>query len=45
VHGKRTGEWSGRKIYRLCVHCHDPHQPRFRPITPKPPPVQPYNIK
>jgi hypothetical protein len=45
IHGRRTGEWNGVKTYRLCVHCHNPHQPRFKPITPKPPPVKPKNIK
>ena len=45
VHGKRTGEWNGQKLYRLCVHCHNPHQPRFKPLTPKPPPVRPEDIK
>jgi hypothetical protein len=45
IHGRRTGEWNGTKTYRLCVHCHNPHQPRFKPIAPKPPPVKPKNIK
>ncbi len=45
VHGKRTGEWNGKKVYRLCVHCHNPHQPRFKPLEPKPPPVKPSHIK
>ena len=45
VHGKRTGEWDGKKLYRLCVHCHNPHQPRFKPISPLPPPDKPMNIK
>lgn len=45
VHGKRTGEWNGKKLYRLCVHCHNPHQPRFQPLKPKPPPVRPGEIK
>jgi hypothetical protein len=45
IHGRRTGEWNGEKTYRLCVHCHNPHQPRFKPITPQPPPVKPKNIK
>lgn len=39
VHGKRTGEWDGQKNYLLCVHCHNPHAPRFKPIPPLPPPV------
>ena len=45
VHGKRTGEWNGKKLYRLCVQCHNPHQPRFKPLKPKPPPVKPSDIK
>lgn len=45
IHGKRTGEWNGKKVYRLCVHCHNPHQPRFKPLAPKPPPVKPTEIK
>ncbi|MBI5675756.1 MAG: hypothetical protein HZC48_08050 [Nitrospirae bacterium] len=45
VHGKRTGLWNGRKEYRLCVHCHSPHQPRFKPLKPLPPPVRPEDSK
>lgn len=41
VHGRRTGSWSGGKTYLLCAHCHNPHQPRFRPIAPKPAPLPP----
>lgn len=41
VHGKRTGEWNGRKQYLLCVHCHNPHTPHFKPLKPLPPPVKP----
>lgn len=44
VHGKRTGFWNGRKEYRLCVHCHDPHNPRFKPIRPEPAPVPPHAL-
>lgn len=40
VHGKRTGEWNGKKEYLLCVHCHNPHSPQFKPIKPLPPPVK-----
>ena len=39
VHGKRTGEWNGKKEYYLCVHCHNPHSPKFEELTPEPPPV------
>ena len=45
VHGKRTGFWNGKKQYRLCVHCHNPHQPRFKPIKPLLPPVRPEDLK
>ena len=44
VHGKRTGEWNGKKHYLLCVHCHNPHSPRFKPIEPMPPPVRQEDI-
>lgn len=45
LHGKRTGMWNGDKQYRLCVHCHWPHDPRFKPIKPLPPPARPTDIK
>ena len=45
VHGKRTGEWNGEKSYLLCVNCHDPHSPKFKPLTPLPPPVRPDAVK
>jgi hypothetical protein len=41
VHGRRTGNWNGEKQYLLCVHCHSPHQPRFKAIAPKPAPRKP----
>jgi hypothetical protein len=39
VHGKRTGDWNGKKEYLLCVHCHNPHSPKFKELKPEPPPV------
>jgi hypothetical protein len=45
VHGKRTGMWNGEKQYLLCVHCHNPHDPAFKPLKPMPPPVRPENIR
>jgi len=45
VHGKRTGQWNGKKEYLLCVHCHNPHSPKFKELTPEPPPVRQENIK
>lgn len=41
IHGRRTGAWNGAKGYLLCAHCHNPHQPRFQAIAPKPAPKPP----
>lgn len=41
VHGRRTGDWNGAKGYLLCAHCHNPHQPRFHALAPKPAPRPP----
>jgi hypothetical protein len=45
VHGRRTGQWDGKKTYLLCVNCHNPHSPRFRGVKPLPPPRRPEVIK
>jgi len=45
VHGKRTGEWNGKKTYFLCVNCHNPHSPKFQPLSPDPPPIRQEDIK
>jgi hypothetical protein len=45
VHGRRTGNWNGQKSYLLCAHCHNPHQPRFRSLEPKPAPRRPERPK
>jgi hypothetical protein len=42
IHGKRTGFWNGEKNYFLCVSCHDPHSPKFKPMVPMPPPAKPW---
>jgi hypothetical protein len=44
VHGRRTGQWNGKKTYLLCVHCHNPHSPQFKPLQPSPPPVRPERL-
>jgi len=44
VHGKRTGMWNGPKEYLLCVHCHNPHSPKFEELTPEPPPIRQEDI-
>ncbi|MDP2338883.1 MAG: cytochrome c3 family protein [Bacteroidota bacterium] len=44
VHGKRTGYWNGKKEYMLCVHCHNPHSPKFKELTPEPPPIRQEDI-
>lgn len=40
VHGKRIGEWNGKKQYFLCVSCHNPHSPKFKALKPEPPPYR-----
>jgi len=45
IHGKRTGYWNGAKRYLLCVHCHNPHSPRFASLQPLPPPVRPQFLR
>lgn len=45
IHGRRTGNWNGRKEYLLCAHCHDPHAPKYKKIKPDPPPQKPGKIK
>lgn len=43
IHGKRSGYFtgSGKRTYLLCVHCHDSHAPKFKPIKPASPPYTP----
>ncbi len=43
VHGKRTGYFNGQgqRTYFLCVNCHNPHDPKFKPLKPEPPPYRP----
>ncbi|MBZ0272392.1 hypothetical protein K8I61_10170 [bacterium] len=45
VHGKRTGEWNGKRQYLLCAHCHNPHTPHFAPIEPLSAPARPGDIR
>jgi hypothetical protein len=45
VHGRRTGSWDGDKQYLLCVHCHNSHQPQFKPLKPLAPPTPPGSIR
>jgi hypothetical protein len=45
VHGKRVGRWDGQKTYFLCVHCHNPHSPRFKPLKPEPRPRRPEEMQ
>jgi hypothetical protein len=41
IHGKRVGYFDGQKTYYLCVNCHNPHDPKFKPLKPEPPPYRP----
>ncbi len=41
LHGRRVGQWNGKKLYLLCAHCHDPHHPKFRQLMSQDPPRPP----
>ena len=41
IHGRRVGNWNGKKLYLLCSHCHDPHSPKFRKLPAEDPPKKP----
>jgi hypothetical protein len=45
IHGRRSGWWDGARTYELCVHCHDPHSPRFKAIEPEAPPHRPREMR
>lgn len=43
VHGRQNGYWDarqGERVKLLCIQCHDPHFPKFAPMTPDPPPIR-----
>jgi len=44
IHGRRIGCWNGERQYLLCVNCHDPHAPKFKPMHPRPRPKRPGEI-
>ena len=40
AHGKRVSYWTGNRVVKNCVSCHNPHSPRFEkrwPATYSPP--------
>ncbi len=41
IHGKRTGDWNGKKYSLPCTNCHNPHSPKFKPLAPEPAPLKP----
>ena len=45
IHGKTTGSWETLGPRWLCVECHDPHSPRFKPLKPEAAPVKPKGWK
>jgi len=45
IHGRRIGCWNGARQYLLCVNCHNPHAPKFRPMHPRPRPKRPSEIQ
>jgi hypothetical protein len=45
LHGKRLGRWDGGQRYLLCVHCHNPHEPRYPSMKPAPRPLRPQEVR
>jgi len=45
IHGRRIGCWNGKRQYLLCVNCHNPHAPKFKPMHPRPRPKRPSEIQ
>ncbi len=45
AHGKRIGNWQGPRQIQPCSACHNPHQPKTRPLVPSSPPAQPGTIR
>jgi len=44
VHGRRNGYWNaamGPQTRLICIQCHNPHSPRFKPMKPLPGPHYP----
>ncbi len=41
IHGRRTGNWNGEGQVDLCTQCHNPHDPKFKPMKPVAPPPEP----
>ena len=41
IHGKRIGNWNGQKRVLQCLHCHNPHSPKVKPIAAFPAPIAP----
>ncbi len=37
-HGKRLGNWQGKRDLYSCPECHNPHKPGIEPRKPQPPP-------
>ena len=47
IHGKRVGYFTapGKRTYYLCANCHNPHDPKFKPLKPESPPLRPTDRK
>lgn len=44
VHGRRNGYWdksAGTQTRLVCIACHNPHDPKFKPMIAAPPPRKP----
>jgi len=41
LHGRWSGELANATPARLCPDCHNPHDPKFKPLPPEPAPQEP----
>lgn len=41
IHGKWVGQWKEAEPQKICVDCHNPHDPDFEKLVPEPAPKDP----
>ena len=41
MHGFQSGGWNLEQKKYACTHCHEPHNPKFKPMESRPPPHKP----
>ncbi len=41
MHGFQSGGWNVKQEKYACTHCHEPHNPKFKPMESRPAPHKP----